>query len=67
MGSGKTWYGVPRDATVAFEDVVRVHGYDSEINSLGEFSSLFTRDNRVFLFLDFRFQFALLISPTPKF
>ncbi|GKB10082.1 hypothetical protein Tco_0844005 [Tanacetum coccineum] len=26
MGAGKTWYGVPRDADVAFEDVVRVHG-----------------------------------------
>ncbi|QHO57372.1 Lysine-specific demethylase [Arachis hypogaea] len=40
MGSGKTWYGVPRDAAVAFEDVVRVHGYGSEINPLVTFSTL---------------------------
>ncbi|XLR10930.1 hypothetical protein HN51_047641 [Arachis hypogaea] len=67
MGSGKTWYGVPRDAAVAFKDVVKVHGYGSEINPLGEFSSLFAGDNRVFVSLDFEFQFALLLSPTPKF
>ncbi|GKB88793.1 lysine-specific demethylase REF6 [Tanacetum coccineum] len=36
MGAGKTWYGVPRDAAVAFEDVVRVHGYGGEINPIGE-------------------------------
>ena len=36
MGAGKTWYGVPRDAAVAFEEVVRVHGYGGEINPLGE-------------------------------
>ncbi|KHN07956.1 Lysine-specific demethylase REF6 [Glycine soja] len=35
MGAGKTWYGVPRDAAVAFEEVVRVHGYGGEINPLG--------------------------------
>jgi len=35
MGASKTWYGVPRDAAVAFEDVVRVHGYGGEINPLG--------------------------------
>lgn len=35
-GAAKTWYGVPRDAAVAFEDVVRVHGYAGEINPLGE-------------------------------
>jgi len=37
MGAGKTWYGVPRDAAPAFEDVVRVHGYGGEVNPLGEF------------------------------
>ncbi|KAG5049947.1 hypothetical protein JHK85_011050 [Glycine max] len=36
MGAGKTWYGIPRDAAVAFEEVVRVHGYGGEINPLGE-------------------------------
>lgn len=36
MGAGKTWYGVPKDAAVAFEEVVRVHGYGGEINPLGE-------------------------------
>lgn len=36
MGAGKTWYGVPRDAAVAFEEVVRVHGYGGEVNPLGE-------------------------------
>ena len=37
LGAGKTWYGVPREAAVAFEEVVRVHGYGGEINPLGEF------------------------------
>lgn len=41
MGAGKTWYGVPRDAAVAFEEVVRVHGYGGEINPLGESFPLF--------------------------
>lgn len=36
MGAAKTWYGVPRDAAVAFEEVVRVHGYGGEINPLGQ-------------------------------
>lgn len=36
-GAGKTWYGVPRDAAVAFEDVIRDHGYGGEINPIGEF------------------------------
>ncbi|CAJ2644473.1 unnamed protein product [Trifolium pratense] len=40
MGASKTWYGVPRDAAVAFEDVVRVHGYGGEINPLVTFSIL---------------------------
>ncbi|KAK9117411.1 hypothetical protein Sjap_016358 [Stephania japonica] len=35
MGAGKTWYGVPRDAAVAFEEVIRVHGYGGEVNPLG--------------------------------
>ncbi|KAM1981724.1 hypothetical protein ACFX15_038177 [Malus domestica] len=40
MGAGKTWYGVPRDAAVAFEEVVRVQGYAGEINPLVTFSTL---------------------------
>ncbi|WOL17929.1 lysine-specific demethylase REF6-like [Canna indica] len=40
MGSGKTWYGVPRDAGLAFEDVVRVHGYGAELNPLMTFAIL---------------------------
>ncbi|PON45651.1 TFIIH C1-like domain containing protein [Parasponia andersonii] len=40
MGAGKTWYGVPREAAVAFEEVVRVHGYGGEINPLVTFSVL---------------------------
>ncbi|KAK4395774.1 Lysine-specific demethylase REF6 [Sesamum angolense] len=34
MGAGKTWYGVPREAAVAFEEVIREHGYGGEINPL---------------------------------
>ncbi|CAK9143493.1 unnamed protein product [Ilex paraguariensis] len=33
-GTGKTWYGVPREAAIAFEEVIRVHGYGGEINPL---------------------------------
>lgn len=40
MGAAKTWYGVPRDAAVAFEEVVRVHGYGGEINPLVTFAIL---------------------------
>ena len=40
LGPGKTWYGVPRDAAFAFEEVVRVHGYGGEVNPVGEFSML---------------------------
>ncbi|KAF8408360.1 hypothetical protein HHK36_007509 [Tetracentron sinense] len=40
MGAGKSWYGVPRDAAVAFEEVVRVHGYGGEINPLVTFATL---------------------------
>ncbi|KAM7277331.1 hypothetical protein ACFE04_019197 [Oxalis oulophora] len=40
MGASKTWYGVPKDAAVAFEDVVRVHGYNGEVNPLVTFATL---------------------------
>ncbi|KAL4559774.1 hypothetical protein LXL04_031920 [Taraxacum kok-saghyz] len=40
MGASKTWYGVPKDAAVAFEDVVREHGYGGEINPLVTFATL---------------------------
>lgn len=40
MGAGKTWYGVPRDAAVAFEEVIRVQGYGGEINPLVAFATL---------------------------
>ncbi|TKW18356.1 hypothetical protein SEVIR_5G426200v4 [Setaria viridis] len=39
-GAPKTWYGVPRDAALAFEDVVRVHGYGGEVNPLETFAML---------------------------
>lgn len=40
MGAAKTWYGVPRDAAVAFEDVIRAHGYGGEINPIVTFATL---------------------------
>ncbi|XVF54611.1 hypothetical protein PTKIN_Ptkin05aG0195700 [Pterospermum kingtungense] len=40
MGAGKTWYGVPRDAAVAFEEVIRVDGYAGEFNPLVTFRTL---------------------------
>ncbi|XP_015580157.2 lysine-specific demethylase REF6 [Ricinus communis] len=40
LGAGKTWYGVPKEAAVAFEEVVRDHGYGGEINPLVTFSVL---------------------------
>nr|GMD34542.1 lysine-specific demethylase REF6 [Ipomoea batatas] len=40
MGAGKTWYGVPRDAAVAFEEVIRLQGYGGEINPLVTFATL---------------------------
>ncbi|KAJ4896871.1 Lysine-specific demethylase REF6 [Raphanus sativus] len=40
MGAGKTWYGVPKDAALAFEEVVRDHGYGGELNPLVAFSTL---------------------------
>ncbi|KAI3512844.1 hypothetical protein L1887_20164 [Cichorium endivia] len=40
MGAAKTWYGVPMDAAVAFEDVVRAHGYGGEINPVVTFATL---------------------------
>ncbi|KAL6616571.1 hypothetical protein ACP70R_038841 [Stipagrostis hirtigluma subsp. patula] len=39
-GASKTWYGVPRDAALAFEEVVRVHGYGGEVNCLETFAML---------------------------
>ncbi|XP_062207813.1 lysine-specific demethylase JMJ705-like [Phragmites australis] len=39
-GAPKTWYGVPCDAALAFEEVVRVHGYGGEVNSLETFAML---------------------------
>ncbi|OEL31047.1 Lysine-specific demethylase JMJ705 [Dichanthelium oligosanthes] len=39
-GAPKTWYGVPRDVALAFEDVVRVHGYGGEVNCLETFAML---------------------------
>jgi len=39
-GAPKTWYAVPRDAALAFEEVVRVHGYGGEVNSLETFAML---------------------------
>ncbi|KAI4365968.1 hypothetical protein MLD38_021901 [Melastoma candidum] len=40
LGAGKTWYGVPRDAALVFEEVVRVHGYGKEVNPLVTFAVL---------------------------
>ncbi|CAM0884225.1 unnamed protein product [Alopecurus aequalis] len=40
LGAAKTWYGVPRDAALAFEDVVRVHGYGGDVNALEAFATL---------------------------
>ncbi|GJM87602.1 hypothetical protein PR202_ga03572 [Eleusine coracana subsp. coracana] len=34
FGQPKTWYGVPRDAMLAFEDAVRVHGYADDVNAI---------------------------------
>jgi hypothetical protein len=34
FGKSKTWYGVPRDAMLAFEDAVRVHGYADDLNAI---------------------------------
>ncbi|CAN6464389.1 unnamed protein product [Victoria cruziana] len=40
LGAPKTWYGVPREAAFAFEDVIRVHGYGGELNPLVAFATL---------------------------
>ncbi|XP_022882747.1 lysine-specific demethylase REF6-like isoform X3 [Olea europaea var. sylvestris] len=40
IGAGKTWYGVPREVAVAFEEVIRVQGYGGEINPLVTFATL---------------------------
>ena len=37
-GDRKTWYGVPQHAAAAFEDVIRNHGYNGEMNPICEFS-----------------------------
>ncbi|EAY82780.1 hypothetical protein OsI_37985 [Oryza sativa Indica Group] len=34
FGKAKTWYGVPRDAMLAFEETVRVHGYADDLNAI---------------------------------
>ena len=41
FGKPKTWYGVPRDAMLAFEDAVRVHGYADELNAISACAPLF--------------------------
>ncbi|CAM8933784.1 unnamed protein product [Rhodiola kirilowii] len=40
LGAAKTWYGVPKQAAAAFEEVVRVHGYGGEINPIVTFATL---------------------------
>ncbi|KAL5227805.1 hypothetical protein ABZP36_016070 [Zizania latifolia] len=40
FGAAKTWYGVPHDAALAFEEVVREHGYGGEVNPLETFATL---------------------------
>ncbi|RWW82302.1 hypothetical protein BHE74_00009243 [Ensete ventricosum] len=42
MGAGKTWYGVPRDAGLAFEEVVGVHSYGGDGNPLSKSGCLNT-------------------------
>ncbi|XP_071729359.1 lysine-specific demethylase REF6-like [Rutidosis leptorrhynchoides] len=34
IGGCKTWYGIPIDAAVAFEDVIRTHGYSGKISPI---------------------------------
>ena len=36
MEARKTWYGVPRDAALAFDNVVAVRGYGCEIYPICE-------------------------------
>uniref|UniRef100_J3NCM8 JmjC domain-containing protein n=1 Tax=Oryza brachyantha TaxID=4533 RepID=J3NCM8_ORYBR len=40
FGKSKTWYGVPRDAMLAFEETVRVHGYADDLNAIMAFQTL---------------------------
>ncbi|KAB8117198.1 hypothetical protein EE612_058908 [Oryza sativa] len=40
FGKAKTWYGVPRDAMLAFEETVRVHGYADDLNAIMAFQTL---------------------------
>lgn len=37
MGDAKTWYGVPSDAAIAFEEVIGNHGYGGHMNSICKF------------------------------
>ncbi|XP_063938250.1 lysine-specific demethylase REF6-like isoform X2 [Daucus carota subsp. sativus] len=39
-GDRKTWYGVPQHAAAAFEDVIRNHGYNGEMNPLLSYATL---------------------------
>lgn len=38
MGDAKTWYGVPSDASIAFEEVIRNHGYEGKKNFICKFN-----------------------------
>ncbi|KAJ3681175.1 hypothetical protein LUZ60_015664 [Juncus effusus] len=40
IGAGRSWYGVPRDASFAFEEAVRVNGYEQEVNPLVTYAIL---------------------------
>ncbi|KAF5198611.1 Lysine-specific demethylase ref6 [Thalictrum thalictroides] len=40
LGAAKTWYAVPKDAAVAFEEVVRTYKYGGEVNPLVTCASL---------------------------
>ncbi|KAK6123676.1 hypothetical protein DH2020_042584 [Rehmannia glutinosa] len=40
MGAGKTWVRCATEAAVAFEEVIREHGYGGEINPLVTFATL---------------------------
>ncbi|WOH07971.1 hypothetical protein DCAR_0727406 [Daucus carota subsp. sativus] len=39
-GDRKTWYGVPQHAAAAFEDVIRNHGYNGEMNPILSYATL---------------------------
>ncbi|KAK1363230.1 hypothetical protein POM88_038791 [Heracleum sosnowskyi] len=40
MGDAKTWYGVPSDAAIAFEEVIRNHGYEGQKNFISTYETL---------------------------